>query len=71
QLTDLIRSDIDPYAVGSGLVSIFLSLLMSVTQIGRDAIATYAPGVFAVTEAALAPPRPTTAAAPAKNRKPR
>jgi AcrR family transcriptional regulator len=59
QLTDTVRADIDPYAVGSGLVSIFLSLLMSVTQIGRDAIAMYAPGIVAVTEAALVPPATT------------
>jgi AcrR family transcriptional regulator len=61
QLTGLVRGDIDPYEVGSGLISIFLSLLMSVTQIGRDAIAIYAPGVVAVTEAALVPPRPSAA----------
>jgi AcrR family transcriptional regulator len=58
QLDNMIRDDIDPYAVGSGLISIFLSLLMSVTQIGRDAISTYAPGVISVMEAALAPPQP-------------
>ena len=57
QLTGLVRDDIDPYDVGSGLISIFLSLLMSVTQIGREAIAMYAPGIVAVTEAALTPPR--------------
>jgi AcrR family transcriptional regulator len=61
QLTGVVRSDIDAYEVGSGLVSIFLSLLMSVTQIGRDAIAIYAPGVVAVTEAALVPPRGSAA----------
>jgi AcrR family transcriptional regulator len=57
QLTGMVRSDIDAYEVGSGLVSIFLSLLMSVTQIGRDAIGIYGPGIVAVTEAALLPPR--------------
>jgi AcrR family transcriptional regulator len=56
QLSDMVRADIDPYEVGSGLVSIFLALLMSVTQIGRDAIATYAPGIVSVTDAALRPP---------------
>ena len=56
QLEDQMRSDIDPTLVGSGLVSIFLSLLMSVEQIGRDAIMPYAPGVIAVMEAALLPP---------------
>lgn len=66
QLRGLVRGDIDAYEVGSGLISIFLSLLMSVTQIGRDAITTYAPGIVAVSEAALLPPKP---AAPAKKRK--
>ncbi|MDP1792528.1 MAG: TetR/AcrR family transcriptional regulator [Acidimicrobiales bacterium] len=55
QLDGRARSDIDPVVVGSGLVSIFLSLLMSVTQLGPDAIATYAPGVMSVMEAALLP----------------
>ncbi len=56
QLDDAVRSDIDPALLGSGLVSIFLSLLMSVVQIGRDAIGPYAPGIVAVMEAALVPP---------------
>jgi AcrR family transcriptional regulator len=57
QLAGMVRADVDAYEVGSGLVSIFLSLLMSVTQIGRDAIAVYGRGIVAVTEAALLPPR--------------
>lgn len=57
QLDDEIRADIDPALVGSGLVSIFLSLLMSVVQLGRDTIIPYAPGVVAVMEAALLSPR--------------
>ena len=69
QLTGLVRDDIDAYEVGSGLISIFLSLLMSVTQIGRDAIAIYAPGVVAVTEAALLASRPTTPRKTATRRK--
>ncbi len=55
QLDGRARRDIDPVVVGSGLVSIFLSLLMSVTQLGPNAIATYAPGVMSVMEAALLP----------------
>ncbi len=55
QLDGRARHDIDPVEVGSGLVSIFLSLLMSVTQLGPDAIATYATGVMSVMEAALLP----------------
>jgi AcrR family transcriptional regulator len=57
QLDGVVRQDIDPYTIGSGLISIFLSLLMSVTQIGRDAIPTYAAGIVAVSEAALLPPK--------------
>jgi AcrR family transcriptional regulator len=56
QLAGTARGDIDPMLISSGLVSIFLSLLMSVVQLGRDTIAPYAPGVIAVMEAALLPP---------------
>jgi AcrR family transcriptional regulator len=69
QLAGVVRADIDAYEVGSGLISMFLSLLMSVTQIGRDAIATYAPGIVAVSEAALLPPRATPQKRTAKRRK--
>ena len=55
QLSDMVRADVDPVVIASGLVSIFLSLLMSVVQLGRDTIASYAPGVIAVMEAALLP----------------
>lgn len=57
QLADFVRNDVDPVELGSGLVSIFLSLLMSVVQLGRDTIVPYAPGVVAVIEAALLSPR--------------
>ena len=57
QLDDQVRADIDPSVIGSGLVSIFLSLLMSVVQIGRDAIGAVRAGIIAVMEAALFPPR--------------
>lgn len=56
QLDGRARQDIDPVVVANGLVSIHLSLLMSVTQLGADSIATYAPGVISVMEAALLPP---------------
>lgn len=55
QLEGRARQDIDPMTIANGLVSIHLSLLMSVTQLGPDAIATYAPGVIAVMEAAILP----------------
>ncbi|HET9078889.1 MAG TPA: TetR/AcrR family transcriptional regulator [Acidimicrobiales bacterium] len=54
------RPDIDPVATGSGIVTIMLSLLMSVVQVGFEATATYGGGVAAVIEAATAlSPRPT------------
>ncbi len=57
QMSGAIRSDIDPFEHANGLVSIFLSLLMSVTQLGRDTIGSYAGGVMAVIESALLPPK--------------
>ena len=55
QLTGTIRPDIDPTTIANGVVSITLSLLMSVVQLGQDAAATYQSDVLAVFEAALAP----------------
>ena len=57
QMSDIVRPDIDPVVVGNGLVSIFLSLLMSVVQLGREAAIEYGAGVVAVMEAALLPPK--------------
>jgi AcrR family transcriptional regulator len=57
QLTGRVRTDIDAYAVGHGLVAIVLSLLMSVVQLGRDVAAPYATEVAAVFAAAVEPPR--------------
>ena len=53
QLAGTIRTDIDPVAIAHGMVSIILSLLMSVVQLGGNAAATYGPDVTAVFEAAL------------------
>jgi AcrR family transcriptional regulator len=53
QLAGTIRSDIDPVAVANGMVTIILSLLMSVVQLGGNAASTYGPDVTAVFEAAL------------------
>lgn len=57
QLTGMVRADIDAQEIAGGLVSIFLSLLMSVVQIGPATITQYAPGVMAVMQAALLPPQ--------------
>jgi AcrR family transcriptional regulator len=47
------RSDIDPVVIANGLVSIMLSLLMSVVQLGGDTTALYGHDVGAVFEAAI------------------
>jgi AcrR family transcriptional regulator len=56
QLAGTVRSDIDPVAIGHGIVAMVLSLLMSVVQLGRDTAAAYAVDVTAVFQAALDPP---------------
>ena len=53
QAAGLVRADIDPAAIAHGMVTIILSLLMSVVQIGGGTADTYGPGVTAVFEAAL------------------
>ena len=60
QATGTVRPDIDPVAIANGMVSIILSLLMSLVQIGSGAATPYARDVAAVFEAALerTPPRP-------------
>jgi AcrR family transcriptional regulator len=55
QLSGTVRADIDPQAVGNGLVAIVLSLLMSVVQMGADTAAPYGSDVLAVLAAALEP----------------
>ena len=56
QKAGLVRTDIDPEILGRGIVTILLSLLMSVTQLGLDATVSYAADVTAVFDAALDPP---------------
>lgn len=51
-----VRVDIDPAAVGNGVIALMLAVLMSVTQIGTEAAVTYSQDVAAVFEAALTPP---------------
>jgi len=53
QLAGTVRGDIDPVEIGNGIVAIMLSLLMSVVQLGTDAVTNYASDVAAVFEAAL------------------
>lgn len=56
QLAGTVRGDIDPATIGNGMVSIVLSLLMSVVQLGTGTIASYGGDVLAVFAAALEPP---------------
>jgi AcrR family transcriptional regulator len=53
QAAGLVRSDIDVVAIANGMVTIILSLLMSVVQIGGGTADNYGPDVTAVFEAAL------------------
>ena len=55
QLTGTVRDDIDPVAIGNGIVAIMLSLLMSVVQLGPEAAGPYSADVASVFEAALDP----------------
>ena len=58
QATGTVRPDIDPVAVANGIVTICLSLLRSVVQIGSDVTVTYAEDVATVFAAALDPVAP-------------
>ena len=53
QLAGTVRPDLDPVAIGNGIISILLSLLMSVVQIGPSAAVAYGRDVAAVFTAAL------------------
>lgn len=53
QRVGLVRPDIDPVMVGSGLVAITLSLLMSTLQVGDRITGAYAAEIAAVLEAAI------------------
>jgi AcrR family transcriptional regulator len=55
QRAGTVRADIDATAIGNGIVSVMLSLLMSVVQLGTSTAAAYADDVVAVFEAALGP----------------
>lgn len=56
QFTGTVRSDIDPVTLGNGIVTITLSLLMSLVQVGGGVVATYGDDVAAVFDAALRAP---------------
>ena len=52
----VVRADIDPVSAANGVVAILLSLLMSVVQLGVDAVGRFADDVSGVFQAALDPP---------------
>ncbi|HEX6476899.1 MAG TPA: TetR/AcrR family transcriptional regulator [Acidimicrobiales bacterium] len=56
QLNGTVRPELDPVRIANGLVSIVLSLLMSVVQVGGDTARTYGADVAAVLEAAVGTP---------------
>ena len=56
QAAGTVRADIDPTAVGNGIIALMLAVLMSVTQIGSQAAVAYSQDVAAVFEAALTAP---------------
>lgn len=57
QLAGTVRPDIDPQQIADGLVSIVLSVLMSVVQLGPELASQRAPEVLAVISAAIDPPK--------------
>jgi AcrR family transcriptional regulator len=56
QRAGLVRADIDPVRIGSGVVTICLTLLMAIEQFGRQGIDQYGPDVLAVFAAAIDAP---------------
>jgi AcrR family transcriptional regulator len=57
QLNGTMRPELDPVRIANGLVSIVLSVLMSVVQVGGDTVRTYGADVAAVLEAAVGMPQ--------------
>jgi len=56
QAAGTVRPDIDPSAVGNGIIALMLAVLMSATQIGGEAAVAYWRDVAAVFDAALTAP---------------
>ena len=56
QLAGDVRADIDAGPIANGLVTIVLSLVMSLVQLGTDPATLFGRDVAAVVEAALSPP---------------
>lgn len=58
QAAGTVRADIDPEAIGNGIIALMLAVLMSVIQVGHEAALAYSHDVAAVFEAALTTPPP-------------
>ena len=57
QAAGTVRPDIDPVVIANGTVTIVLSLLMAVVQVGADVVGAYADDIAAVIDAAIDPVR--------------
>ena len=57
QLAGTMRTDVDAAAIANGVVTITLSLLMAIVQVGADALAPYAEDIATVLQAAVDPPQ--------------
>lgn len=57
QLEGAMRSDVDPQQMANGLVTIVMSLVMSLVQVGTGPATILGPDVTAVLQAAISPPR--------------
>lgn len=66
QVRGRVRTDLDPELVGNGIVTIMLSLLMSVVQLGAQVVERYGAEVASVLRAALQPPGAPRAQAPGR-----
>lgn len=55
QLAGTVRDDIDPVAVANGAITITLTMMMAVLQVGRATVTALGPDVLAVFSAALDP----------------
>lgn len=69
QLTGEVRTDIDVQQIANGLVTIVMSLMMSLVQLGADPATVLGRDVAAVVEAALNPPAGLSARRTARRKK--
>ena len=58
QLEGVVRADVDPQQLANGLVTIVMSLVMSLVQVGAEPAAILGPDVAVVLQAAISEPNP-------------